>query len=53
MNIKKLEKQDYSKWDVFVMENSEATFFHLSGWQEVIERSFGHKTYFLYAENRE
>ena len=29
---------------------SEATFFHRAGWKSVIERSFGHRTYFLYAE---
>ncbi len=27
-----------------------ASFFHLSGWQCVIAESFGHATYFLYAE---
>ena len=30
---------------------ADATFFHQSGWKEVIERAFGHKTFFLYAEN--
>ena len=28
----------------------EATFFHRAGWKTVIERAFGHKTFFLYAE---
>jgi FemAB-related protein (PEP-CTERM system-associated) len=41
------EKQ---RWDRFVEECPEATFFHKAGWKEVIERSFGHSTYYLYAE---
>ncbi|MCD2451844.1 FemAB family PEP-CTERM system-associated protein [Methylicorpusculum oleiharenae] len=48
--IKILDVSDYQKWDDFVNNHHDATFFHLSGWKEVIERSFGHKTYFLYVE---
>ncbi len=49
--IKTLDAANYEHWDDFVQNNSEATFFHLSGWKTVIERAFGHKTHFLYAEN--
>lgn len=48
--IKHLDENTKSQWDAFVEACSEATFFHKAGWKEVIERSFGHKTYFLYAE---
>jgi FemAB-related protein (PEP-CTERM system-associated) len=48
--IKTLDVSDYSRWDSFVEASAGATFFHLSGWKEVIEKSFGHKTYFLYTE---
>ncbi|MDO8846006.1 FemAB family XrtA/PEP-CTERM system-associated protein [Methylicorpusculum sp.] len=48
--IKILDATDYQKWDDFVNNHHDATFFHLSGWKEVIERSFGHKTYYLYVE---
>jgi FemAB-related protein (PEP-CTERM system-associated) len=37
-------------WDQFVQSCPTATFFHRAGWQRVIERTFGHKTWFLYAE---
>lgn len=37
-------------WDAYVEQAPSATFFHLAGWQEVIETSYGHRTYFLYAE---
>jgi len=50
--IKTLDGQNYLRWDTFVQENSDATFFHLSGWKTIIERAFGHKTYFLYVENK-
>ena len=49
--IKTLDKANYSRWDNFLQANADATFFHLSGWKEVIEKAFGHKTYFLYVEN--
>lgn len=48
--IKLLESDSYQKWDKFVQEHPDATFFHLSGWKDVIERAFGHKTYFYYIE---
>ncbi len=35
-------------WDSFVKTQPQATFFHLSGWKEVIEDSFGHKCHFLF-----
>jgi FemAB-related protein (PEP-CTERM system-associated) len=49
--IKTLDVANYSRWDDFVQVSTDATFFHLSGWKEVIERAFGHKTFFLYVEN--
>ena len=50
VDVKTLELQDYGRWDEFVERCSEATFFHKSGWKEVFERAFGHKTYYMYAE---
>jgi FemAB-related protein (PEP-CTERM system-associated) len=49
--IKTLNVANYSLWDDYVQASADGTFFHLSGWKEVIERAFGHKTYFLYVEN--
>jgi FemAB-related protein (PEP-CTERM system-associated) len=36
-------------WDHFVESAPNATFFHRAGWKEVIQRSFGHRCYFLQA----
>ena len=39
-----------ARWDEFVFRCPEATFFHRTGWQRIIEGVFGHSTHFLYAE---
>jgi FemAB-related protein (PEP-CTERM system-associated) len=44
------EKTNIDRWDQFVQDCPEATFFHRAGWQQVISSQFGHETYFLYAE---
>jgi FemAB-related protein (PEP-CTERM system-associated) len=49
--VKLMQPEDGSRWDKFVLECPEATFFHRAGWQAVIERAFGHKTWFMYAES--
>lgn len=50
MRVHELEARDFSRWDDFVSNCPQATFFHRAGWKTVIERAFGHRTYFLYAE---
>jgi FemAB-related protein (PEP-CTERM system-associated) len=48
--IRELTPDRADDWDAFVLRCPEATFFHRAGWQQVVERSFGHRTYYLYAE---
>jgi len=48
--IKELTETDFDRWDAYVASSPDATFFHRAGWKRVIERSFGQRTYFLYAE---
>lgn len=38
-----------SSWDDFVREHPDGTLFHLSAWQRVIEKSFGHEPQHLIA----
>ncbi|MDP3537309.1 MAG: FemAB family PEP-CTERM system-associated protein [Azonexus sp.] len=38
------------RWDEFVFACPDATFFHRSAWQGIIQDVFRHNTYFLYAE---
>lgn len=49
--IRTLEPDHEKRWDAFVMDCPEASFFHRAGWKTVIEQAFGHKTWFLYAES--
>lgn len=51
LEIKRFGARDGDRWDAFVQGCPTASFFHLSGWKEVIERSFGHPTFYLYAES--
>ncbi len=37
-------------WDAYVQVAPGATFFHLAGWRNVLQRAFGHRAHFLYAE---
>jgi len=50
--IKTLDDSSLQQWDEFVENSPAATFFHQSGWKEVIEKAFGHKAYFLYTEDQ-
>jgi FemAB-related protein (PEP-CTERM system-associated) len=49
LRIGELDGAMLADWDRFVSSAPGATFFHRAGWKAVIERSFGHRTYFLYA----
>jgi len=42
-----------NEWDEFVLSHRESTNYHLQGWRDVIEKSFGHRTYYLSARNRQ
>ncbi len=51
VSVRALQAVDTGRWDAFVQTCRAATFFHRSGWNEVIERAFGHRTRCLYAES--
>jgi FemAB-related protein (PEP-CTERM system-associated) len=48
--VKRLTDADHARWDAFVTATPAATFCHRAGWRRVIERAFGHRTHFVYAE---
>ena len=39
-----------ARWEAFVEQCPDATFFHRAGWQTVIREVFRHETHFLYVE---
>ena len=47
--IEKLTPFYKGAWDEYAIKHSEGTFFHLSGWQQIIEEAYGHETYYLFA----
>lgn len=53
LKIGLLSSETIPLWDDFVVSCREATFFHRAGWQSVIEKAFGHQTWFLYAEKNQ
>lgn len=48
--IKYLTSQEASKWDDYVRNSSSATFFHLTGWKRVIEKTFNHESFYIFVE---
>ena len=47
--VKELSREDIPKWEKYVEDNPSATFYHRIEWKDIIEKSFGHKTYYLMA----
>jgi FemAB-related protein (PEP-CTERM system-associated) len=50
LRVKVLGDDGFQAWDAYVEGCDQSTFFHRAGWKRVLERAFGHKTHFLYAE---
>ena len=46
-----LGRSDVARWDKFVEECPEATFFHRAGWKNIMENVFGHEAFYLIAES--
>ncbi len=47
IQVREMCPADAESWDAFVLANPQATFFHRAGWKTVIERAFGHTTFFF------
>ena len=52
MIIRPYTLSDQTTWDEFVLNHPESTNYHLINWKQVIEKTFGHKTYYLLAEEK-
>jgi serine/alanine adding enzyme len=51
MIIRLFREADKELWDKYVMSSNIAVCYHLTAWKDIIEASFGHKTYYLLAED--
>jgi FemAB-related protein (PEP-CTERM system-associated) len=50
LRVKPFEEGMSGDWDRFVQEQLRASFFHLTGWKRVIEKTFGHEPLYFYSE---
>jgi FemAB-related protein (PEP-CTERM system-associated) len=50
MNLRHFNETDRTAWDDYVLNHPGGTFFHLTGWKDVVERCFGHKAFYLLSE---
>ncbi|GAB6260624.1 FemAB family XrtA/PEP-CTERM system-associated protein [Photobacterium sp. R1] len=50
LTIRKLTRKDYTAWDQYVNTHQQGSFFHLSGWLDVINDVFGHQPHYLMAQ---
>jgi len=51
MTIRTFSERDRDAWDRYVMGQTGASCYHLIGWKDVIEKSFGHKTCYLLSQD--
>jgi FemAB-related protein (PEP-CTERM system-associated) len=48
--VRAAQPQDAERWNAFVRQHPEGTFFHLIEWREVLRQAFGHRSHYLLAE---
>lgn len=51
MEIRYCTDADKGIWDDYATNHPDSNLYHLSGWKDVISRTYGHKTYYLMAED--
>jgi len=52
IQIKAYCDTDKEGWDNFALSSKNSSFFHLIGWKDVIEQSFGHKPHYLMSKQK-
>lgn len=50
INIRLAQDADQARWDEFVLNHPDASPYHLFAWKRSIEKGYGHKCHYLYAE---
>lgn len=51
VEVVRLSEELRAGWDDFVDRHPEGTFFHRSGWSEVLKRAFSHRTHYFLARS--
>jgi len=50
--MKILHSTEAVHWDAFVKSHPDSTLYHLFAWKHIVEKTYGHKTYYLMALKR-
>ena len=50
LHVRQYAAADQQRWNEFVRNHPEGTFFHLAEWQDVLRDAFGHRSHYLLAE---
>jgi len=50
LQVRAFADDDRARWKDFVSTCPDATFFHQIEWRDIVERVFGHRTHYLFAE---
>lgn len=53
VRVRDFMREDAARWEAFVEQCPDATFFHHLGWRQVLEGCFGHRARYLVAERGE
>ncbi len=53
MTVRRFTEKNRESWDRYVQHCPASTCYHLSGWKDLIEKTFGHKTFYLIASGPE
>ena len=48
--VRSFESRDLTRWNAYVTEHPDGTFFHRAEWRDVLDKAFGHSTRYLLAE---
>jgi hypothetical protein len=48
--VRRLDDSDHGRWDSFVRQSPDGTFYHLAGWRRLFENELQHETHYLYCE---
>jgi FemAB-related protein (PEP-CTERM system-associated) len=51
LRVRAFASGDAERWDRFVLQCPQATFFHRAGWRDIIENVFRHRCHYLLAED--
>lgn len=51
--IRIAEKDDQTAWDEYVLSHPDSSPYHLFAWKNTVEEAYGHKSYYMIAENEQ